>query len=186
MRGSIKMSTIDLVLLGFVWEKPRSAYEIQKHIEHSYLSHSVKISSPAVYKNIGKLENSGYLSSESVRKGKMPEKTLYSISQEGRDYFSDLMTETSKKDINIFMDFNTIIYNIHKLPQTEALRLIESIKANIIKSKGHVQAHIEKNEVDRLDITRAETAILEQHIILFNSLLIWIDNFIKEVEIIHE
>ena len=175
------MSSIDLVLLGFMCGEPRSAYEIQRHIEHSYISHSVKISSPAVYKNIVKLEKGGYLSSEPIREGKMPEKTVYSITQEGREYFSRLMAETSKKDINILMDFNTVIYNLHKLPKTKALRLVENIKANIQKSKDHVQVHIEQIEANRADDIRAEPYILEQHILLFNSLLIWIDNFIKEL-----
>ena len=54
-------SSIDLILLGMVYDQPRSAYDIQKHVEYRKLSHWVKISSPSVYKKLRVLEQKGYL-----------------------------------------------------------------------------------------------------------------------------
>jgi len=79
------MSAVDLILLGLVYEQPRSAYEMQKHVEYRNLSKWVKISSPPVYKKVLKQEEKGYLTSESVREGKMPEKAIYSITATGME-----------------------------------------------------------------------------------------------------
>ena len=43
------MSSIDLVILGIVLEKPQSAYEIQKDVEYHHLSRWTKISVPSIY-----------------------------------------------------------------------------------------------------------------------------------------
>ena len=53
------VSSIDLILLGMVYDQPRSAYDIQKHVEYRNLSHWVKISSPSVYKKLRVLEQKG-------------------------------------------------------------------------------------------------------------------------------
>jgi len=55
------MSSINLLLLGIVKEKPQSAYSIQKDIESHHLSRWTKMSTPSIYKNVIKLQKKGYL-----------------------------------------------------------------------------------------------------------------------------
>ena len=54
------MSSIDLVILGIVLEKPQSAYDIQKDIEYHNFSRWTKISIPSVYKKVLQLKEKGY------------------------------------------------------------------------------------------------------------------------------
>ena len=42
------MSSIDLVILGIVLEKPQSAYDIQKDVEYHHFSRWTKISVPSI------------------------------------------------------------------------------------------------------------------------------------------
>lgn len=46
------MSSIDLVILGIVLEKPQSAYDIQKDVEYHHLSRWTKISVPSIYRKV--------------------------------------------------------------------------------------------------------------------------------------
>ncbi len=46
------MSSIDLVILGIVMEKPQSAYDIQKDVEYHHLSRWTKISVPSIYRKV--------------------------------------------------------------------------------------------------------------------------------------
>ena len=89
------VSSIDLILLGMVYDQPRSAYDIQKHVEYRNLSHWVKISSPSVYKKLRVLEQKGYLMTKRQREGNMPEKSIYSLTREGQKYFHELMHKIS-------------------------------------------------------------------------------------------
>ena len=58
------MSSIDLLILGMVLERPMSAYELQKDVEAHHLSRWTKISTPSVYKKTLQLRERGYLSGE--------------------------------------------------------------------------------------------------------------------------
>ena len=53
------MSSIDLVILGIVLEKPQSAYDIQKDVEYHHFSRWTKISVPSIYRKSTPVEREG-------------------------------------------------------------------------------------------------------------------------------
>ena len=102
------MATIDLIVLGMLKKEPLSAYDLQKLVEYRNISKWVKISTPSIYKKVIQLEEKGYISSHIEREGKMPEKSVYSLTEKGKRQFEKLMLEISCKPINIFLDFNAV------------------------------------------------------------------------------
>ena len=62
-----------------------------------------------------KLEEKGYISSHIEKEGKMPEKSVYSLTEKGKQQFEKLMLEISCKPINIFLDFNAVIVNLDSM-----------------------------------------------------------------------
>ena len=83
------MSSIDLVILGIVLEKPQSAYDIQKDVEYHHLSRWTKISVPSIYRKVLQLSDKGYLQSDIVKGDKFADKAIYSITDQGRAYFKE-------------------------------------------------------------------------------------------------
>lgn len=70
------MSTIDLIVLGILRKDSLSAYDIQKQVEYRSISQWVKISTPSIYKKVLQLEEKGFIRSQMIREGKMPEKAV--------------------------------------------------------------------------------------------------------------
>ena len=85
------MSSIDLVILGIVLEKPQSAYDIQKDVEYHHFPRWTKISVPSIYRKVLQLSEKGYLHSNIVKGDKFADKAIYSITDQGRAYFKELM-----------------------------------------------------------------------------------------------
>lgn len=81
------MSSIDLVILGIVLEKPQSAYDIQKDVEYYRFSMWTKISIPSIYRKVIQLNEKGYLQSDIIKGERFAHKAIYSITDKGRDYF---------------------------------------------------------------------------------------------------
>lgn len=106
------MSTIDLILLGSLCQSPKSAYDLQKQIEARNLSRWIKIGSFTVYKKVVQYKTKGYVVSETIRNGNMPEKTLYTITPRGKDTVKELMTQFSLAETRVFLDFNAVIVNL--------------------------------------------------------------------------
>lgn len=172
------MSTIDLIILGSLYQSPKSAYDLQKQIEARNLSRWVKIGSFTVYKKVVQYEAKGYVVSETVKNGNMPEKTLYTITSEGKEVFKELMTKFSLAETRVFLDFNAVIVNMALLDESFADECMANIKNSIQNTKMQIMEQLPKHK----DIPLFGRTILEQQFLLLETLEQWQQNFEKELE----
>jgi DNA-binding PadR family transcriptional regulator len=167
------MSSIDLILLGLVHDQPRSAYEMQKHVEYRNLGKWVRISTPSVYKKVLRLEQQGYLARHVEKAGRMPEKAVYSITPKGLKRFEELMREGASSAVEVLFDFNAVVANLNKLPQGEALQLIDTLRGGILESLKYMEGV----RPEREHIPLTGRAVLDQQILVLKALCGWADGF---------
>lgn len=172
------MSTIDLVILGIVAEKPQSAYDIQKDIEYHHLSRWTKISIPSIYRKVLQLSEKGYLRSDIVKGDRFADKAVYSITDEGKDYFNILMQYYSTQTVPLLFDFNVVIANLNKLNKDAALDLISKLKESITVSVGTNEEYL----TEYSNIPLVGKTIIEQQGLLYKTLLEWLDTFREQLE----
>jgi DNA-binding PadR family transcriptional regulator len=170
------MSSIDLILLGLVHDGPRSAYEMQKHVEYRNLGKWVRISTPSIYKKVLRLEEQGYLDRRVEREGRMPERAVYSITPQGLTHFEDLMRQGAAGAVEVLFDFNAVVANLNKLPPKEAINLIDSIRGGIQESLTYMQGV----RPERTHIPLTGRAVLDQQIRVLEALSDWADGFRAE------
>lgn len=169
------MATIDLIVLGMLKKEPMSAYDIQKLVEYRNISKWVKISTPSIYKKTIQLLEKGLIKGEIVKEGKMPEKSVYSLTEDGEAEFERLMFEISSKPINIFLDFNAVIVNLDFLPPEKQKACIADIKENIQILKSYLEENIrEKENISSIPATGM--AVLHQQHVLAETIEAWIDS----------
>lgn len=172
------MSTIDLVILGIVAEKPQSAYDIQKDIEYHHLSRWTKISIPSIYRKVLQLSEKGYLRSDIVKGDRFADKAVYSITDEGKDYFNSLMQYYATRTVPLLFDFNVVIANLNKLNKDAALDLISKLKESITVSVGTNEEYL----TEYSNIPLVGKTIIEQQGLLYKTLLEWLDTFREQFE----
>ena len=167
------MSSIDLVILGIVLEKPQSAYDIQKDIEYHNFSRWTKISIPSVYKKVLQLKEKGYLTSDVVKGERFAEKAIYSITDAGRAYFETLMDTIAEQNVPLTFDFNVVITNLNKMDRPHARALVSKLRKSILasaeKNEGYAQLYA--------DIPLVGRTIFDQQRLLYQALLAWLDSF---------
>jgi DNA-binding PadR family transcriptional regulator len=168
----IKLSSINLIILGYLKNKEKSAYEMVKEFEVWNLNKWLKISTPSIYKNIIKLCDSGYLNSRIVREGEMPEKTLYSLNEKGHLYFNELMEEGSKNIGNIYLEFNAFLVNIENLPEEKRKEYLSNFKEKAEERRNFVESvyNYEKQHKER---SGSEFLILDLYNEVYNVLEKW-------------
>lgn len=167
------MATIDLIVLGMLKKEKLSAYDIQKLVEYRNISKWVKISTPSIYKKVIQLEEKGYITGNVVKEGKMPEKAVYTLTDNGQKEFEKLMLEISSKPINIFLDINAVIVNLTSVLPEEQEKCLDSIEDNIKILKENLEQNLEMKE-DLLDIPKTGMAVLRQQLVLAQSIETWI------------
>lgn len=167
------MSSIDLVILGIVLEKPQSAYDIQKDVEYHHFPRWTKISTPSIYRKVLQLSEKGYLQSSIVKGDRFADKAVYSITDEGRKYFNKLMSFFASQPIPLLFDFNVVITNLNKMDSDSALNIVSSLRDTISASLQSVNEYA----LEYADIPLAGRSIFHQQQLLYQSLLEWLNDF---------
>ncbi|MCI8840076.1 MAG: PadR family transcriptional regulator [Oscillospiraceae bacterium] len=167
------MATIDLIVLGILKKEPMGAYDIQKLVEYRNISKWVKISTPSIYKKAIQLEEKGFIKSDIVKEGKMPEKAIYSLTDAGEKEFERLMLEIAAKPIHIFLDFNAVIVNLDSLPLEAQKSCVSNIEKNVITLKSYLEENIQEKE-NIPEIPETGMAVLRQQFVLVEAIEKWI------------
>lgn len=171
------MATIDLIVLGILKRESLSAYDIQKLVEYRNISKWVKISTPSIYKKVIQLEEKGFIKSRIEKEGKMPEKAVYSLTEQGEKEFEKLMLETAAKSINIYLDFNAVIVNLDGLPQESQEICLTNIENNIRQLKTYLEENLLAKE-NAPDVPENGMAVLQQQFILAQAIETWISSLL--------
>lgn len=95
------------MLMGLINEKPLNAYEITKLLEYMNVRWWFNIADSTVYTTIKNLEKKELIEGTTEKIGNMPERTVYTITEKGKNEFR----ETLKKSIVQF-DYDTNIFTI--------------------------------------------------------------------------
>ena len=169
------MATIDLIVLGMLKRESLSAYDIQKLVEYRNISKWVKISTPSIYKKVIQLEEKGLIKSHIEKEGKMPEKAVYSLTEQGEKEFEKLMLEIASKSINIFLDFNAVIVNLDSLSQENQEICIANIENNVRKLKSYMEENLSAKE-NAPNVPKNGMAVLQQQFILAQAIETWISS----------
>ena len=167
------MATIDLIVLGILKKESLSAYDIQKLVEYRNISKWVKISTPSIYKKVIQLEEKGYIKSNMIKEGKMPEKAVYSLTEAGEQAFESLMLEIASKPIHIFLDFNSVIVNLPSLSPDNQADCLDRIEQNVNILKTYLEENISLKE-HLPEIPETGMAVLQQQFILAQAIESWI------------
>ena len=174
------MATIDLIVLGMLKKEELSAYDIQKLVEYRSISKWVKISTPSIYKKVILLEQKGLISSRTEKERNMPEKPVYSLTENGQIEFEKLMHELSKKPIHMFLDFNAVIVNLESMPKEEQRECLDEIEMNIEILLNYLEENQKLKEKAR-DVPATGLAVLRQQKLLAQTIKMWIADLKKSL-----
>ncbi len=81
---------IELIALYFLYEKPQSIYGIKKIASDKFAIY-FNLSLGSIHPALKRLENSKYVECKTEYSKGGQKKTVYSITEKGKDYFKDLM-----------------------------------------------------------------------------------------------
>lgn len=113
------------MLLGLITHQPLNAYEIVKTLDYMNIKYWFNIGTSTVYATIKTLEKKQYLVGEIQKDGNMPDKTVYSITEQGKAVFLETLRTSFLK-----FDYDTNIFSITAffldcLPEKEQKTLLE-------------------------------------------------------------
>lgn len=177
MKKELTTSTIDLIILGVLLERPMSAYDLACLIEEKQVGRFLKISTPAIYKSCKRLYGSDLLDGKTSKEGEQPEKTIYRINEKGRERFFALMKHFSSNVMPFYLDFNAFIFSVEKAGKQRGLKMLERLRDELSGLLAWIIEH-EKEEMPNL--TFAGKAIVKQYRMTVSALVSWSEETVRD------
>jgi DNA-binding PadR family transcriptional regulator len=122
-----------LSVLATLNEGPMHPYEIARLLRHRGKDQSIKIRYGSLYTVVQSLENQGFVTAEgTARAGRRPERTVYRLTDDGREELEDRLRELVSEPAKEYPLFEAALSLVGVLPPdevigllTERLRLLE-------------------------------------------------------------
>lgn len=95
------------MIMGLINTSPLNAYEIVKQLQWMNIKYWYNIADSTVYATIKSIEKKGYISGTVEKEGNMPDKTIYTLTDKGRDELRKTLSHSI-----ITFDFDTNIFSI--------------------------------------------------------------------------
>ena len=127
----------ELVILGFLKEKPCHGYEIKKQI-HEFLTYFAGLEYESIYYTLRSLEKKGLLRKETAASDKKrPDRYIYSLTAKGEDRFDILL---SRSFVNINPPNFSLDVSLYFLPHLD-----KKVAKHKLKARFRILKIIQKN-----------------------------------------
>lgn len=120
----MELTKNDLLVLGLLLDRPMHGYEIGQQIKSESIHTWFDISTSAIYYSLNKLSRHGLVSETRMREEGV-EKSVYHLTDAGREQFFTGMEATLGVEEPIRFDYDLGIYMLNKLPRERAVVLLE-------------------------------------------------------------
>lgn len=121
-----------LAVMALLSERPMHPYEIAQTLRQRGKENSVKINFGSLYTVVQNLEKHGYVEVADVqRQGNRPERTLYGLTEAGREEMLDWMADLVAVPAREFPLFETALSLVGVLPPDEVVVLLEERLAKL-------------------------------------------------------
>ncbi|UWM74087.1 PadR family transcriptional regulator [Rhizobium sp. WSM4643] len=136
MTMTIKRSPTALAVLGMLMEEPLHPYRMQRLIKERGKDEVINVTQRAsLYQTIQRLEREGLITPQkTVRDDKRPERTVYEITEKGRDIALEWMREMLSTVTREYPEFPAAISFLPLLTPNDVLGRLEH-RANTIESE---------------------------------------------------
>lgn len=116
-----------LAVLTLLYERPMHPYQMATTLREREKEESIKLRFGSLYSVIDRLQQEGLIvAGEKVREGKRPERTIYHITDAGKDVMRDWLREIVSTPIKEYPQFEAGLSLLPGLPPDEAVEMLKA------------------------------------------------------------
>jgi len=160
-----------LAVLSCLTQQPMHPYELGRTLREHGDDRSIKFNHGSLYMVIGQLAKAGFIAEqETSRAGQRPERTVYALTNAGRDELRDWLGELVERPQHEYPAFVAALSVISALPPSQVLGLLRTRLGYLAEQQAEARGLIDTAQADgvpglflleeeyRLALIQAETA----------------------------
>jgi DNA-binding PadR family transcriptional regulator len=130
-----------LAVLSCLNERPMHPYEISQTLRHRGKDQSIRLNYGALYSVVDSLAKAGLIEPlETTREGRRPERTVYAITDAGRDEHDQWLSELIATPVREYHSLETALALVLGLGPDQAVRLLETRVVGLKAELGRTDA----------------------------------------------
>jgi DNA-binding PadR family transcriptional regulator len=166
-----------LAVMSYLTQRPMHPYELSRTLREHGDARSIKFSHGSLYMVVGQLAKVGFIAEqETTREGQRPERTVYALTDAGRQEFHDWMRELVEYPRHEYPHFVAALSLIAALGPSEVVTLLRRRLDRLAEQRAETRAVIDDTlgqgvpalflieEEYRLAMLEAESAFVERFI----------------------
>jgi DNA-binding PadR family transcriptional regulator len=170
-----------LVILGLLRERPLYGYEL-KHIIEERMGDWTNIAFGSVYYALDKLQDDGFVEQVATEKeGGRPSRTVYQITEAGREEFPHLLREVWGEVERHYYTFDIGLTFMEALPLEEIKGYLRGRLSQLESILQYLDAHEEK-QLAREEVPRLAAAVFAHSRAHFETELSWTQDVLEKIE----
>jgi DNA-binding PadR family transcriptional regulator len=166
-----------LAVMSYLTQRPMHPYELSRTLREHGDARSIKFNHGSLYMVVGQLVKAGFIAEqETTREGQRPERTVYALTDAGRQEFRDWMRELVEYPRHEYPHFVAALSLIAALAPGEVVTLLRRRLDRLTEQRVETRAVIDDTlgqgvpalflveEEYRLAMLEAESAFVERFI----------------------
>jgi DNA-binding PadR family transcriptional regulator len=173
MRPHPPLTPLAVAVLELLHERDMHPYEMQQLIRDRGTDHVIKLTPGALYHTVERLARHELIAAvETARAGRRPERTVYAITEAGRDEFTDTLRDMIRRPMKEYPLFGAAVEMLQALDPQDAARLLEqrsvALEANIAAVEQLLASLLKRG------LTRLQVVEIEYMMTLIQAELSWV------------
>lgn len=171
-----------LYILGLLMRYgPQHGYRLKQTVEEE-ISDFAQIRLPTIYYHLDKLKENGYVSATSDKDGNRPEKTVFSITEDGEKYFYILLKKIQVEELSLELPLDGAIFFRERIDKNVFSATIKNAKITMESKLEKLVARRDSTLQVIPDIGKLSAqAIFNHHIYHLQAELEWLKEQEKEL-----
>jgi DNA-binding PadR family transcriptional regulator len=125
-RKELPRTPLALAVMNLLMEHPMHPYEMKAKMKERGHDQVIKLKGGSIYDTVERLEQGGFIrAQETSREGRRPEKTVYCITETGREEILDWLRELLAQPVNEYPQFGAALAFFAVLTKEEVIRLLK-------------------------------------------------------------
>jgi DNA-binding PadR family transcriptional regulator len=171
-----------LAVMALLYERPMHPYEMVSLMRERGKHETVRLRYSSLYSVVSALEREGLiLPKETVREGKRPERTIYEITDAGREEFLTWLRELLREPVKEYTQFAAGLSFLPGLPPEEAMALLEERVGRLEAETEEMRSRLDHAR-ERYNLPRLFLVESEHELMLREAELEWVRRIIDDME----
>jgi DNA-binding PadR family transcriptional regulator len=181
-KRALPRTPLALAVMNLLMERPMHPYEMKLKMKERGHDLVIRLKGGSIYDTVERLEEGGFITSQAPsREGRRPERTVYAITDSGREEITDWLRELLVQPVNEYPQFAAALAFFAALDKEEVVRLLQvratMLESQIAETEMGLEHWTKAMGIPRLFLVEAEYVAA-----MNRAELEWVRNLIRDIQ----